>query len=96
MDFSRRLKEERESKGLTQVDLANKLNISKQTVYKYERGIAIPSVPTLLEMADMLDCSMDYLFGRTDSKSVSWLALFFIAYKMIVLHANLTLEAQCF
>ena len=69
--FAYRLKEERENKGLTQVDLANKLNIAKQTIYKYEKGIAVPSVSILVELADILGCSMDYLFGRTDIKSVA-------------------------
>lgn len=69
--FAYRLKEERENKGLIQVDLANKLNIAKQTIYKYEKGIAVPSVSILVELADILGCSMDYLFGRTDIKSVA-------------------------
>lgn len=69
--FADRLKEEREKKGLSQVELADRLGISKQTIYKYERGIALPSVDTLLDIANILDCSMDYLFGRTDNRGVA-------------------------
>lgn len=69
--FANRLKIERENKGLSQVDLADRLGVSKQTIYKYEKGIAIPSVDTLVEIANIFDCSMDYLFGRTDKRSVA-------------------------
>lgn len=69
--FADRLKYEREKKGLSQVDLADRLGISKQTVYKYEKGIAIPSVDTLLDIANIFDCSMDYLFGRTDNRGIA-------------------------
>lgn len=69
--FADRLKYEREKKGLSKVELADKLGISKQTVYKYEKGIAIPSVDTLVDIANIFDCSMDYLFGRTDNRGIA-------------------------
>lgn len=64
----KRLKELRESKGISQVDLAIKINESKQTLYKYENDI-ITNVPSdkIELMAEVLDCSPAYLMGWIDT-----------------------------
>lgn len=59
------LKELREDKGLTQTELANYLKVSRQSISGYETGIVEPTVNTLIKLADLYNCSLDYLTGRT-------------------------------
>ncbi|MDR2532394.1 MAG: helix-turn-helix domain-containing protein [Oscillospiraceae bacterium] len=71
MEFKRILKRLRGDKFLSQVDLANKLNISRQLVTALENGKSAPSVATLVALADFFDVSVDFLVGRTERKQVS-------------------------
>lgn len=66
--FGNRLKQERLRLRLSQEDVGCKANISKQTVSHYERGNKNPTVETLAKLADIFDCSTDYLLGRTDDR----------------------------
>lgn len=49
----------RKSKGLTQQELADLLNVSNKTVSKWENGLGIPEMSTLLLLADLYDVSVD-------------------------------------
>lgn len=60
------LKSLRESKGLSQQRLASYFNLSQQSIYKYENGLAEPDIATLEAMADFFDTSVDYLVGHSD------------------------------
>lgn len=53
------LKSLRISKGLTQMELAEYLNVSNKTVSKWENGLGIPEVATLVILADFYDISVD-------------------------------------
>jgi transcriptional regulator with XRE-family HTH domain len=57
------LKNLRISKGLSQQSLADKLDISQQSVYKYENEITEPNIDMLKVIADFFDVSVDYLIG---------------------------------
>lgn len=66
MNFSERLKLLREENNLTQNDLAEKLNISRQSVGNYEKGTRFPNDPELiLKIAGLFNVSIDYLLGAT-------------------------------
>ncbi|MBF8436188.1 helix-turn-helix transcriptional regulator [Halanaerobiaceae bacterium Z-7014] len=68
--FSERLKELRESKGLTMVDLSRKMgSISQSALSNYEAGTRKPGLEILMELAYFFNCSMDYLAGKTDYKN---------------------------
>lgn len=58
---------ERSRNRMTKTELSNKLGISLNTYNAYINGRAIPS-GILAEMADMFDCSIDYLLGRTQNR----------------------------
>ena len=60
-----RIKELREDKGYTQTELANILQVSRQSLSNYENEIVEPNINTLIKMADFFNCSLDYLTGRT-------------------------------
>lgn len=55
----------REEKRLCQQKLADKLGLSQQSIYKYEKGLAEPDISTLKAMAVIFDTSVDYLIGHT-------------------------------
>ncbi len=65
------LKELRTDKGLNQEDLANMLNVKRQTYSAWERGISSPDIETLSFLADFYSVSTDYLLGRTDTRNTS-------------------------
>lgn len=67
MVFGERLRTLREKRGWTQQDLADRLNISRNTVAGYESKGKIPREDTLISIADIFGVSTDYLLGRTDN-----------------------------
>ena len=64
--FASRLKELRESKGLSQKTLSECLKISKSSVNMYEHGEREPSFELLEAIADFFNCDMNYLLGKSD------------------------------
>lgn len=56
----------RKEKGLTQEELAEKLGVSAVAVSKWERGINVPELGVVCEMADFFEISVDELLGRTN------------------------------
>lgn len=59
-----RINELRISNGWNQVELAHKLNITKQTVSNWENENIQPSVDMLIKIADLFGVSTDYLLNR--------------------------------
>lgn len=64
MTKGQRIKQRREELNLKQIELAEKVHISKQTLYKYENDI-ITNIPSnkLEEIASALETTPDYLMG---------------------------------
>jgi transcriptional regulator with XRE-family HTH domain len=63
MSFADRLKEARRSCGLSQEDLAEQLDVSRQAVGKWEQGQAYPEVEKLLTLCGVLNTSLDALMA---------------------------------
>lgn len=63
--FGERLKAARKSKRLTQLDLANRLSVSKGTVSSYEQNLSHPSLETFTKICAILDISADFLLGMS-------------------------------
>lgn len=59
-----RLKELRKKKKITQQDLAKKIGSSQTSINHWELGINEPSIDALIKLADIFDCTVDYLIGR--------------------------------
>lgn len=53
----------RKSKGFTQEELAIRLNIVRQTVSKWEKGISVPDAENLQKLADVLEVDVKQLLG---------------------------------
>ena len=65
MNFSEILIQRRKQLGLSQEALAEKIQVSRQAVSKWETGEAMPDMTKLMALADALDMSLDALCGRT-------------------------------
>ena len=64
MEFSQQLLQQRKARGLSQLELAEKVGVSRQAVSKWETGEAAPDLSKLLALANALDISLDQLCGR--------------------------------
>lgn len=71
MKFNENLKYLRKEAKLTQEQLAEKLNVSRQAVTKWESGQSLPDIQNLKEMADMFEVTMDALVGDIGTKKES-------------------------
>ncbi len=58
------IKKIRKSKGLSQEELAIKLNVVRQTVSKWENGLSVPDSSMLIMLADELDVTVNELLGE--------------------------------
>ena len=61
ISFGTNLKVLREKKRLSQEDLARKLQISRQSISKWEQGISYPSILYLVPLIKILDCTLEEL-----------------------------------
>ena len=62
MSFSERLKQAREMAGLTQLELAKRLNITKSSICNYENGVSSPKEEIMLRIFDALNVTPNFLF----------------------------------
>ncbi len=58
----------RKSKGLSQEELAVKLNVVRQTVSKWENGLSVPDSEMLISISSVLDTPVSSLLGETVSE----------------------------
>ncbi len=63
--LSQNLKNLRKSKGLSQEELAIKLNVVRQTISKWEQGLSVPDSEMLLKIAEELETTVNVLLGET-------------------------------
>lgn len=76
MSFHTRLKQRREEIGLTQIQLANLLGVTKGAIGNYETGLSSPKAEILFKVFNVLDCDANYLFQdeikelKTDNFSI--------------------------
>ena len=60
------------SSGMTQEQLAERLNVSRQTVSKWETGTAMPDIEKLLELSALFSCSLDALLKEDMSAQADY------------------------
>ncbi len=70
MDFSNRLRELRTQAGLTQLQLAQRLGITKSVVSFYELSERAPSPDVLVRLAKIFHVSTDYLLGLEKRETI--------------------------
>lgn len=67
--FGQRFLRLRKARGLTQEDIAKKLNISAQAVSKWENDISSPDISLLPELASVFNITIDELLGKETNKT---------------------------
>ena len=67
MIFSERLKSEREKKGGSQAELAEKIHVSRQSVSKWETGKNYPTIEVIIDLSDLFGITIDELL-RSDKE----------------------------
>ncbi len=65
-----RVREQREARGLSQIALADRAGLTRQSVGAIEAGRATPAVDVALRLARALDCSVEFLFASADGAMV--------------------------
>ena len=63
--LSENIKTIRKSKGLSQQELAVKLNVVRQTVSKWEQGLSVPDSDMLISISKVLETPVSTLLGET-------------------------------
>jgi transcriptional regulator with XRE-family HTH domain len=64
MDIKDILKKERKKRNLTQQEIADYLNIKRETYTMYEIGKNVIPTENVIKLAELYKCSTDYLLGR--------------------------------
>ena len=62
--FGQRFQRLRKNAGLTQEDVATKLNITAQAVSKWENDVSAPDISVLVEISDILGVTLNELLGK--------------------------------
>ena len=65
-----KLKELREENGYTQQKLADLLNRKKATICDWEKDRCQPSIEDLNKLANLFNCTIDYIIGREDDYGI--------------------------
>lgn len=63
-----KIKEFREKRGMTTIELGKELGVVPSTVTNWESGIRNPSIPMLIKLAETFECSVDALLGIEKAK----------------------------
>lgn len=71
MEIGNRIRDSRKRAGLTQKELAKKLNLSAQVVSNWERNYTNPIYEDISNLSNILNVSADYLVGKTEDPSIS-------------------------
>lgn len=84
----------RKGSGMSQEELAEKLNVSRQSVSKWESAAAIPDVSKILEMSKIFGVTTDYLL-KDDFSMVEYTTDEYVKYpKLSLVQANEFIEAK--
>lgn len=70
--FHKNLKTLRLKKGLSQKQVADYLNISPQSISKWEKGDALPSIEFLPNLAECLSCEINDFFAKEDAVAIDY------------------------
>jgi transcriptional regulator with XRE-family HTH domain len=63
------LKKAREAMGISKLEASKRMNIPQSSYVRYENGVRKPTQATIVQMAQVLNTSADYLMGKTDSQA---------------------------
>lgn len=67
LSFGENLRRLRRKVGLTQKEIAEKLQVSRQSVSKWEQGYSLPVVTFIVPLCKVLNCTLEEIFNTTKS-----------------------------
>ena len=90
MQFQDKLFSLRKRQGMTQAELSEAINVSRQAISKWEMGTAVPDVSNMLALSKVFRVSVDYLVNEMENESDAPVvrataAVFKINYQYILL-----------
>ena len=71
MDVSEKILQLRKANGFTQEELAEKLNVSRQSVSKWESGQSVPELEKLVALSEIFQVSTDHLLKPSELDQLS-------------------------
>ena len=69
--FHERVRALRQARNMSQVELAKRLGVTKQSVSNWENDNIQPSIEMLMRIAEVLDVSTDYLLGLNSTRVIN-------------------------
>lgn len=69
--IAKNIQDLRKKNGLTQIELADKLNYSDKVISKWERGISLPDAITLFNLAKIFNVNINYFFEEHEKEEIS-------------------------
>ena len=88
------LKTLRKAKGISQEELAVKLNVVRQTVSKWEKGLSVPDSEMIIRLAETLDTTVATLLGETITPPESEDTLSVIVNKLELINEQMARQAE--
>ena len=86
MNFGKNLQVLRKMTNLTQENLAEKLDVSRQTISKWEQNLACPEIEKLIEVCELFRCSVDQILREdmiTNDEAYSEIRISYIPNRLI-------------
>jgi len=71
MKFAQKIQNLRKNRNLSQEELAEKLDISRQSVSKWESGVAMPEIDKLIMLSEIFEVTTDYLLKDNEPYNVA-------------------------
>lgn len=68
--LNEQIRELRNIRGISQIQLANKLGVTKQSVSNWENDNILPSIEMLVKIANFFEVSTDYLLGLDNKRTL--------------------------
>lgn len=88
------LKKLRQSRGLSQEEMAGKLNVVRQTVSKWEKGLSVPDSEMLMEIARQFEIPVSTLLGETPGLEDEASDMRIVLEKLTLINEQLARSAQ--
>lgn len=92
--FNENLKTLRKDRGFSQEQMAVRLNVVRQTISKWEKGLSVPDAEMLTEIAEVLNVSVSDLLGTQIETKEDHNSLDMIAAELAKLNELLVLQHQ--
>lgn len=71
MELGKKIYDLRKSKNLSQEQLASELNVSRQTISKWENNIILPDLDNIVLISNFFDISVDELLGKEKKENIT-------------------------